>query len=326
VGSPQAPRLKAAKVPPESGSPRDRGRVLVVDDSRLVRLVIREQLESAGYEVSEASDGGSALALLGQGALDVVITDLNMPGLDGFEVLAAVKERAPGVEVIILTGARADDIGAVMRALRLGAHDYLTKPPAHADEVVLAVERAIEKKRLREMNQRLLLQLEALSLTDALTDVPNRRAFDQALEREAARALRHKHPLGIVMLDIDHFKTVNDTYGHGRGDEVLRAFAQAALGALRKGDSLYRFGGEEFVALLAHADPTGAALAAGRMITAAARLELRAGPSTFRITASAGVACLDGQGDGPEVLARADAALYEAKRTGRNRVCSAPSA
>jgi diguanylate cyclase (GGDEF)-like protein len=128
------------------------------------------------------------------------------------------------------------------------------------------------------------------------------------------------------MLDIDHFKAVNDTYGHEGGDEVLRAFTRAALGALRKGDSLYRFGGEEFVALLAHADPTGAALAAGRTITAVARPELRHGLSTFRITASAGVACLDGRGNGPEVLARADAALYEAKRTGRNRVCSAPSA
>jgi diguanylate cyclase (GGDEF)-like protein len=291
-----------------------------------VRLVIMEHLRAAGYEVSEATDGASALALLGESAIDVLITDLSMPGLDGFEVLAAAKERAPGIEVIILTGARADDMSAVVRALRLGAHDYLTKPPAHSDQIVLAVERAIEKKRLRDTNQRLLQQLETLSLTDGLTGISNRRAFDQALDREVARALRHTHPLGIAMLDIDHFKLVNDTYGHEGGDEVLRAFARATLGALRKGDSLYRCGGEEFVALLPHADPVGAALAAGRMIGAAAQLELRAGPATFRITASAGVACLGAGGNGPEVLARADAALYEAKRTGRNRVCTAPSA
>jgi diguanylate cyclase (GGDEF)-like protein len=311
---------------PRPASGQELGRILVVDDSRLVRLVIREHLQGAGYEVSEAADGTSALAALDNGAFDVVITDLNMPGLDGFEVLAATKERGDGVEVIILTGAHASDMSAAVKALRLGAHDYLTKPPAHADEVVLAVERAIEKKRLRDTNRRLLAQLEALSLTDALTGVPNRRAFDQALEREVARALRHEHPLGIVMLDVDHFKKVNDTHGHEAGDEVLRSFARAILGAQRKGDSLYRYGGEEFVALLPHADPSGAALAAGRMIAAAAALELPLGSAVLRITASAGVACVDTTGSGPETMARADAALYEAKRTGRNRVCVAASA
>jgi diguanylate cyclase (GGDEF)-like protein len=162
-----------------------------------------------------------------------------------------------------------------------------------------------------------------LSLTDALTSLPNRRAFDQALEREVSRARRHKHFLAIAMLDIDHFKRVNDTYGHEGGDEVLRLFARTAAGALRKGDALYRYGGEEFVAILPHADLPGAAVAAERMIDAVRASQIRLGSATVQVTASAGVACLSTAG-GAEALARADAALYEAKRGGRNRVCASP--
>jgi diguanylate cyclase (GGDEF)-like protein len=302
--------------------PGKRGKVLVVDDSRVVRAVISTCLEAGGFEVAEAPDGASGLTLLGD--CDVVITDLNMPGLDGFGLLAAVKARTPGVEVIILTGAHADDMGAAVKALRLGAHDYLVKPPANSDEVVLAVERALEKKHLRDTNERLLRQLEMLSLTDALTGVGNRRAFVVDVERELARSRRHKHPFGLALVDVDHFKKVNDTYGHQAGDEVLRCFVRLAAGALRKGDSLYRYGGEEFVILLPHAALGGAVLAAERVLAAVASSEIKLGEKGVRITASAGVAGVGATETVAEALSRADAALYEAKRGGRNRVCPAP--
>jgi two-component system cell cycle response regulator len=211
--------------------------------------MVAMHLKSARYAVEEAENGEAAMRLLSRGTFDVIITDLRMPELDGFGVLAAVKRLGLSVEVIILTGAHAQDMSSAVRALRLGAHDYLTKPPASADEVILTVERAIEKKRLREANQRLLRELQSLSRTDGLTGVPNRRSFDAALAQEVARSHRHGDALALVMLDIDHFKKINDTHGHPGGDEVLRSFARTAARTLREGDVLFRYGGEEFVAL-----------------------------------------------------------------------------
>src|SRR5260370_28383806 len=139
----------------ESGGPAEpRGSVLVVDDSRLVRTMVAVHLKSAGLAVEEAENGEAALRLLSRGTFDVIITDLRMPELDGFGVLAAVKRLGLTVEVIILTGAHAQDMSSAVRALRLGAHDYLTKPPSSADEVILTVGRPGAKKRLRDENNR----------------------------------------------------------------------------------------------------------------------------------------------------------------------------
>ncbi len=306
---------------PESGRPAEqRGSVLVADDSRLVRSIVASYLKTAGYGVEEAENGEAAMRLLSRGTFDVIITDLRMPELDGFGVLAAVKRLGLTVEVIILTGAHAQDMSSAVRALRLGAHDYLTKPPASADEVILTVERAIEKKRLREANHRLLRELQSLSRTDGLTGVPNRRTLDEALPQEVARSRRHGHPLGVVMLDIDHFKKVNDTHGHAGGDEVLRSFARTVASTLREGDVLYRYGGEEFVAVLSHAGLAGAMNAAERIVKAVAESPVQVGSTTIEITTSAGVAALaSSDADGSSLVARADGALYEAKRSGRNR-------
>jgi two-component system cell cycle response regulator len=298
-----------------------RGSVLVVDDSRLVRTVVGHHLKAAGFSVDEADNGQTAMHILSKGSYDVIITDLKMPELDGFGVLAAVKRLGLSVEVIILTGAHAQDMSSAVRALRLGAHDYLTKPPANADEVILTVERAVEKKRLRDENKRLLHELESLSRTDALTGVPNRRSFDQALTQETARARRYGSALGVVVLDIDHFKKINDTHGHQGGDEVLRSFARTVGGALREGDVLFRYGGEEFVALLPYADQAGAMKAAERLVKAVAASPIRVGSTMVNVTTSAGVAALaSSDADGLSLVARADGALYEAKRNGRNRV------
>jgi PAS domain S-box-containing protein len=136
----------AAETPP----PGARGRVLVVDDSRFVRGYVVKMLSAAGFLVDQAEDGATALKRLEGEPYDVVLTDLNMPALDGFAVLETVKLRELGTEVVILTGSHAKDVDAAIRALRLGAHDYLTKPLSGPDQAVLAVERAVEKKRQRE--------------------------------------------------------------------------------------------------------------------------------------------------------------------------------
>jgi len=185
------------------------------------------------------------------------------------------------------------------------------------------VERAMEKRSLRETNERLLRQLEESSLTDPLTGVPNRRAFDRALAQEVARAKRHQHPLSFVMLDIDHFKSVNDTCGHDGGDEVLKRFASAVTGVLRVDDSLYRYGGEEFVVILPHTEAACAMVTAHRIVETVAGLAVRVGALTVRITTSAGVSSLGPGDEGRDAIARADTALYAAKKSGRNRASSA---
>lgn len=296
-----------------------RGRVLVVDDSRVVRAVVADSLRRAGYEVDEAENGRAALGLLQRGAYDVIVTDLRMPELDGFSVLTEVRNTAPGVEVVILTGTYAHDVDSAIRALRLGAHDYIPKSPDSGDEVVRTVDRALEKKRKKEADQRLVAELWNLGHTDPVTGMPNRRAFDLALIQEVSRARRHAHELALAILDLDHFKTVNDTYGHTAGDSILRAFAEVVALHLREGDLLYRIGGEEFAALLPVASTTGAMTVAERIVEAVAATHFKIGSSSLSITVSIGVASLSGSNGLPsDLVACADAALYRAKSAGRN--------
>src|SRR5260221_12070604 len=201
-------------------------RVLVVDDSTIVRRIIAGYLRAAGHQVGEAQDGAEALEQLGARRFDVVLTDLQMPVLDGFGLLDGIRSRSLDTEVIILTSS--EDMESAVRALRSGAHDFLRKPPSGAIEVVLTVERAAEKKRLREPNLRLMRELEALSRRDALTGLFNRRVFDETLLEETIRSRRYQLALSLVILDLDHFKAVNDRYGHPAGDTGLKAFARNA--------------------------------------------------------------------------------------------------
>src|SRR5260221_4351044 len=140
------------------GAPPDgqHGRLLIVDDSPIVRALVGGYLRTAGFSVEEADNGADALRKMESQTFDVIITDLRMPEMDGFGLLEAVKRRASGPEVILLTGTHAQDMGSAIRALRLGAHDFLTKPPSGPDEVIVTVDRAVEKKRLREANARLM--------------------------------------------------------------------------------------------------------------------------------------------------------------------------
>jgi two-component system cell cycle response regulator len=298
------------------------GRVLVVDDARTVRRLLTGFLRRAGYQVFAAADGEEALARLAQRPIDVVVTDLNMPRRGGLELLEAVRQLEQPPEVIILTGTHAEDIQAAIRALRLGAHDYLTKPPSSLEEVALAVERALEKKRLREEMARLLVELSVLSHTDGLTQVGNRRALDEALVREGARSRRHRFPLSLVLVDIDHFKRINDELGHRAGDQALRLFAHRLHAIVRSADRLFRYGGEEFAVLLPHASLCGAEQVADRIVACTSEARFGARHRLVRLTCSAGVASLR-PGEEPEALLdRADAALYRAKERGRNQVCS----
>lgn len=244
------------------------GDLLVVDDSPVIRAIVGRILEDAGFTVTEASDGRAAVDLLDRQSFDVVVTDMNMPGLDGLGVLAAVRAQGRGTEVIILTGARAQDMESAIQALRLGAHDYLTKPPSGPEVVVFAVQRALEKKRLDDTNLALVAQLKALSSCDGLTGLLNRRSFDEAIASETERVRRYHHPFSLLMVDLDHFKAVNIRHGHAGGDLVLKAFASIMRAVLRESDLAYRYGGEEFAVLLPETTAEGALEAGTRLVGA----------------------------------------------------------
>jgi diguanylate cyclase (GGDEF)-like protein len=303
------------------------GRILLVDDSHSARALIAGCLRAAGHEVIEADGGVAARERLeSETTFDVVVTDLHMPGVDGFDVLAAARRR-PAVEVIVLTGHHANDARAAIRALRLGAHDYLSKEGCCAEELLLSVSRAFEKRRLIFANARLLQELEALSRTDPLTGLANRRAFDERLRQEVARARRFGHPLALLALDLDHFKRVNDDYGHPAGDAVLRQFASIAGGCLREVDLLARPGGEEFSAILPMTGLVGAAQLAARVVAAVATARFVVDSAVLAVTVSAGVAAGSSDLLSPErLVAEADAALYAAKHAGRNCVRAFPQA
>jgi two-component system cell cycle response regulator len=297
------------------------GRILVVDDSQVVRRAVGEMLRKAGHSVDEAGDGNSAVRRLEATEYDVVITDLRMPERDGFGVLEAVRQASLSTEVIILTGTHAKDVDCAVRALRLGAHDYLQKPPNNAEQVIVTVDRALEKKRLREANLRLLRQLEELSFTDPLTGALNRRAFDNALRREVSRARRYGLVISLLLIDLDHFKRVNDTLGHPAGDEILKAFVKRLERALRESDALHRYGGEEFAILLPHTAEAGGRELGERLLAATAREPFVVNHRDVVVTASAGLACLNGDElQHLDLVELADRALYLAKQRGRNRL------
>jgi len=298
--------------------------VLLAEDDPVARLMTARLLKKAGYEVVAVADGGAALEALRQRFFPVLLTDWEMPVLDGLGVLSAVRGGEwPGyIFTILLTGR--DSRESVLAGLEAGADDYLTKP---VDEAELLA-RMKSGWRIAELEQRLrTAQQEAmrLSLTDALTGTANRRHLVEQLPCEAERARRYVHPLSIIMCDIDHFKRINDTHGHPTGDAVLREFAAALRETVRRGaDWVARYGGEEFVVVLPETDLDGATVVAEKLRAAVAARCVLSGDATVRFTASFGVAAVgpraSAHGVADALLAQADVCLDQSKQAGRNCV------
>ena len=299
-------------------------RVLLAEDDPVARMLTARLLKKAGYDVVAVADGGAALEALRASYFPVVLTDWEMPVLDGLGVVAAVRGGDwPGyIFTILLTGR--DSRESVVAGLEAGADDYLTKPVNEAE--LLA--RMKTGWRIAELELRLRTAREEavkLSLTDALTGVNNRRYLSDTLPGEATRARRFARPLSVVMCDIDHFKRVNDTYGHAAGDAVLRDFAALLLDKIRVDvDWVARFGGEEFVVVLPETDLAGALVVGERLRAATAALEVRYEGQRLAVTSSFGVASVDAvwpEGSVAEqLLTQADLCLYLSKKAGRDRV------
>jgi diguanylate cyclase (GGDEF)-like protein len=300
-------------------------RLLLVDDDSVSRSVLSRQLAGRGYDILEAESGGAALRVLTQpNAPRMAVVDWNMGTINGPELCRILRGRSPYVYVV-LTTAR-EGRRPLVEAMNSGADGYIQKP-VDVDELEAWL---VAGQRIVELQDGLLkahAELERRATHDALTGVRNRGSMLEILGRELRRSIRTKSATAIVLLDVDHFKNVNDTYGHPVGDEVLVEFAARCARAVRDYDVVGRYGGEEFLLVLPGGSSPDAAAVGGRLLDAIARRPFTTTAGPINVSTSAGAAST-GQGylDVDVMIAAADAALYEAKRSGRARLCVAAEA
>jgi len=295
--------------------------ILVVDDSAISRKLVEHSLSGQEYEVLFAKNGHEALDLFAKRQPAVVVTDWSMPDISGLELCRRIRRDFLGfhAHLILLTGNSNKE--QVVEGLAAGADDYLTKP-FHPGELVARIavgRRIVELHREIQAKNRLL---EEMALTDALTGLPNRRAVDVWASRQLSAAARHDFAFWVVMADLDHFKNVNDTYGHDAGDTVLKTFAGILKTYTRQSDICARLGGEEFLIMMTHSDMVGTKTAVERMRKQFEGTRFAFGKHTMTATTSFGIAGFRGTKppDWNTLVARADTALYAAKSNGRNRI------
>ncbi len=305
-------------------------RVLLVEDSpedraaygRLLRQGIGEE-----YHLLEADTAERAVALCREHRPDCVLLDYRLPDGDGLDVLAQLTagDVETAVPVVMLTGQGNEAVA--VQALQGGAQDYLVKGGLTGQNLRWAIHNAMEKVALRRQIERQRRELERLATTDVLTGVFNRRVLLERLELELRRFRRYGSRLCVLLLDVDHFKRVNDSHGHLAGDAVLVALGQILRTRVRATDMAGRYGGEEFCVLLPETDLEAGRELAERLRQRVAAEAFAAGGAAFRVTCSVGVAEFDtARQKVTDLLQAADEALYRAKQEGRDRVCAAEGA
>jgi two-component system cell cycle response regulator len=300
-------------------------KILIAEDDVTSRLLLKRVLESWGYEVTVTKDGVEALqALQGETAPRLAILDWMMPGMDGVEVCHHVRARETLQPTYIILLTALGDKESVVTGLNAGADDFVGKP-YDPSELHARLEVG---RRLVELNDALLEAqhaAEILARTDTLTGVLNRLALLEELEREVERASREESPFGLGMLDIDHFKLVNDTHGHAAGDAVLREVVRRVLAVMRPYDTFGRFGGEEFLVLVPGSGERELLAVLERIRKAIGSSPIIVDGHQLVVTVSLGGATR-GRESADGLIARADEALYTAKEQGRDRVVLAASA
>jgi two-component system cell cycle response regulator len=310
-------------------------KILVVDDSRTQLDWLVKVLEREGYAVSTASGGREAIRKVKTEPPDLVLLDLILPDMDGLEVLRIMKppareDRPPAREdffPVIILSVKAD-LDSKVAGLRIGADDFLAKPFAEA-EILARCAAMLRIKHLQERLQEAQRKLEEQSITDGLTGLKNRRFFDERLQEEFKRAQRYGDSLSLIMIDLDHFKAVNDRHGHQAGDAVLREAAALMRQSIRDPDICARYGGEEFAVILPKTHMSGALAVAERIWRALGQKEYEvpvsaaAAEGKVKVTASVGLAFYPAKdiSSGELLLRFADQALYQAKKAGRNTIC-----
>jgi two-component system cell cycle response regulator len=296
-------------------------KILLADDEPIARTMLEHWLAGWGYEVTLARDGESALqALKDDPELRLLVVDWVMPKKDGIEVCKAIRggPQEPYVYIVLLTAK--DDKSDIIAGLDAGADDYLVKP---CNPLELKV-RLRAGRRVIELQEQLVKARESLrfeAMHDSLTGLLNRGAVLEQLTKELVRASRRGAPVSVLMGDLDHFKTINDTHGHAAGDAVLRETARRFKAGVRAYDSVGRLGGEEFICVLPECDAKTGLSVATRLCRSMSDAPTQYGGNAIAHSISIGIAATDqfGSARADELIRAADAALYRAKHAGRSR-------
>jgi diguanylate cyclase (GGDEF)-like protein len=292
--------------------------ILIVDDEDGIRTTLCGIIRQAGHECSGASGGQEALDFLGRNPVDVVITDIMMPGLNGFELTEIIKEKYSS-DVIIITGYGGEF--SYEEALEKGASDFAQKP-VRPKELIARLKRVLKERRLIAEQRHMETRLRELTLTDDLTKLFNSRHFFEQIQSEIDRAKRYNHPLSLLLLDVDGFKLFNDTYGHLEGDKVLSKLGEIIQGCMRKNDSGYRYGGDEFTAILPMTHGPEAVTVAERIRQEFYATKFTPEPDKdFEATVSIGITERNQEEGWEKLTKRADKAMYAAKKEGGNQTC-----
>ncbi len=295
--------------------------VLIADGSLVVREVLRWHLEADGFEIVETADGEAVVDIASSVRPAVILLGVELDGVDGHVALTRLKARheVRDTPVVFVTGHT--DTDDLVEGLRLGAHDYLYKPFEPA-EVVARVRAATRLKQLQDELVERNAELDRISRSDALTGLANRRHLDEQLASQDSAATRHGYNFSIALIDVDHFKAVNDTYGHADGDDVLCEVARRLKATARAEDIVGRWGGEEFMVVLPYCD-VDHSYTIGERLREAVAVSPISTRSGAQLTVTISVGCATGPS--PHLVERADLALYEAKETGRNRTVALPT-
>jgi len=296
-------------------------RILIVEDDLAVRDSMAEFVKMTGFDCQVASSAEDAIEILKKTEFQVVITDIMMPGMDGLELTDIIKKDYD-IDVIVMTGYSGQY--SYEEAIGKGASDFVFKP-IRFQELLLRIKRVFKERELRQERNRMMADLQQLAITDSLTQLYNSRHFFAQLKMEIERANRYSHSLALLLLDIDFFKNYNDTYGHLEGDKVLSTVGQMIKTCLRTMDTAYRYGGEEFTAILPYTDVDEAISVADRIQYALECIAFSPYPDrSVQVTLSIGVT---EYAPGEELTAfvnRSDKAMYAAKESGRNKVSFLP--
>lgn len=287
----------------------DTGRVLIIGDARSLAGLYAAHLSEAGFRCEVVPDPLRTLDALRENPPDLILLDMNMPAASGQEIAQIIRQQDAYLSIPIVFLSAETDVGRQREAMSLGGDEFLQKPiePVH---LISAVKSRVLRYRA----------LRALMVRDSLTGLLNHTTFKERLRAETARALRQHKPLTVALIDLDHFKRVNDHYGHLAGDRVIKNLARLLRQRLRGADVVGRYGGEEFAAALPDTALDNAVAVLDQLRATFAAIDQGSGNARFHVTCSIGVAQCPPFIQGEALIAAADAALYEAKRQGRNQI------
>jgi two-component system, cell cycle response regulator len=318
---------------PAGGEEGHSMRVLVVDDDASMRTILKAMLSGAGHEVFEAVDGQQGFEMALDIQPQIMIVDWMMPAMDGIELTRALRQTkiGRGAYILILTGLEEDD--KLIEAFEAGVDDFMVKPlkprllaaRLRAGQRVIRLQQEIERDReeIRHFAAELAVsnrRLQEAALTDALTGLPNRRYVVERIQQEWAASTRNKRPMACIVIDVDQFKKINDSYGHDVGDIVLRQTSAALKSGLRTQDVISRMGGDEFMVICPDTDLPAAQICAERMRKAVEVLQITTGTLQLRGSVSIGIAVRDNtMSDADAMIKCADRGVYLAKQRGRNQ-------